>query len=89
VVHYITSPVSSNIPEQFGKAIHNYLSVYTIWSPTEYYHHLLRRIARVGRVVWLPQEAESKGPENEYFKLKKLIVWDEHILNYWDKYKEM
>jgi len=63
------------------------LSVYTIWSPTEFYHHLLRGIARVGRVVWMPQKAESKGPKNEFFKLKKLIVWDEHILNYWDKYQ--
>jgi hypothetical protein len=72
-----------------GKAIHNYLSVYTIWSPTEYYLQVLRGTARVGRVVWLTQAAESKGPQNEYFKLKKLIACDQHILNHWDKYKEI
>ena len=59
-----------------GKAMHNYLSVYTIWSSTEYHLHLLRDIARVGRVVRLPQAAQSKGPKNEYFKLNKLIVCD-------------
>jgi hypothetical protein len=38
-----------------------YLNVYTIWFPTEYYLHILRGIARVGRIVRLTQAAESKG----------------------------
>ena len=68
MVHYITAPVSSNISEEIGKAIHNYLSVYTSRSPTEYYLRLLRGTARVGRVVRLLHEAEAKGPQKEYFK---------------------
>jgi hypothetical protein len=75
---FITSQLLSAVIQQnsTSKATHNYLSVYTIWSPTEYYLHILRGIARVGRVVWLPQAAESKGPQNEYFELKELIACD-------------
>jgi hypothetical protein len=48
---------------------------------------LLRDVAGVEWVVWLPQAAESKVWQNEYFKGGggELIFCALQILNYWDK----
>jgi hypothetical protein len=41
-----------------------------------------RDMARVGKVVWPPQAAESKRWQNEYFKSKYFIFYTKQILNY-------
>jgi len=45
---------------------------------------IYRDTARVGKVMWLPQAAESKRWQNEYFKCKYFIFCtnSKQILNY-------
>lgn len=58
------------------------LNHYCLWIPVYILYVCRLGVARVGRVVWPARAAESKGRQNEYFKLKKKMFALNKFLDY-------
>jgi hypothetical protein len=86
---FITSQLLSAVTYQniTGKAINSYFCVYTIQSPTEYYFHIIRCIAGVGTVVWLPRQQSPRGRKMNILNYLYIYIYIYKDCLWWTYFK--